>query len=69
MYVLFFLYLFILDTKLQGTKCGTTAGHEDEDLFKERLRNMGKGILFLCIIIYYNYFTKIYFKFINLFSI
>ncbi|XP_043471231.1 CUE domain-containing protein 1 [Leptopilina heterotoma] len=30
------------DTKLQGAKCGTTAGHEDEDLFKERLRNMGK---------------------------
>ncbi|OAD55586.1 CUE domain-containing protein 1 [Eufriesea mexicana] len=33
------------DTKIQGTnleKCGTQIGHDDEDLFKERLKNMGK---------------------------
>lgn len=38
-------FLLISDTKLQGT----AVGHEDEDLFKERLRNMGKGILRLLI--------------------
>lgn len=33
------------DTKIQGTsieKCGNQIGNEDEDLFKERLKNMGK---------------------------
>ncbi|XP_003401783.1 CUE domain-containing protein 1 [Bombus terrestris] len=33
------------DTKIQGTsleKCGNQIGHDDEDLFKERLKNMGK---------------------------
>lgn len=38
---------FITDTKIQGTsleKCSSQIGHDDEDLFKERLKNMGKGI-------------------------
>lgn len=39
-----FLSTLEIDSKLQGTsleKCGTQ-GHDDEDLFKERLKNMGK---------------------------
>lgn len=36
------LFLFSLaDSKLE--KCGGQTGHDDEDLFKERLRNMGKS--------------------------
>lgn len=41
------LLYFITDTKIQGTsleKCSSQIGHDDEDLFKERLKNMGKGI-------------------------
>lgn len=40
-----FLSTLESDTKLQGTsleKCSGQTGHDDEDLFKERLRNMGK---------------------------
>ncbi|KAG7209122.1 hypothetical protein KM043_015268 [Ampulex compressa] len=40
-----FLSTLESDTKLQGTgleKCAGQGGHDDEDLFKERLRNMGK---------------------------
>lgn len=47
--------IFIIDTKIQGTsleKCGNQIGHDDEDLFKERLKNMGKGIFGNCILLY-----------------
>ncbi|XP_076236300.1 CUE domain-containing protein 1 isoform X3 [Calliopsis andreniformis] len=40
-----FLSTLESDTKIQGTsleKCSGQAGNDDEDLFKERLKNMGK---------------------------
>lgn len=33
-------FLSLIDSKLE--KCGSQTGHDDEDLFKERLKNMGK---------------------------
>lgn len=33
-------FLSLVDSKLE--KCSQTGGHDDEDLFKERLKNMGK---------------------------
>lgn len=33
-------FLSLVDSKLE--KCGSQTGHDDEDLFKERLKNMGK---------------------------
>ena len=40
-----FLSTLESDTKIQGPnleKCSSQVGHDDEDLFKERLKNMGK---------------------------
>ena len=40
-----FLSTLDSDTKIQGPnleKCSSQVGHDDEDLFKERLKNMGK---------------------------
>lgn len=33
-------FLSLVDSKLE--KCSSQTGHDDEDLFKERLKNMGK---------------------------
>lgn len=34
-------FICLTDSKLE--KCGSQTGHDDEDLFKERLKNMGKS--------------------------